>query len=177
MSLDLASRLLQHAQVQALSDPTPLTFAEEQDLNLNTTYFHRICQVRASFNAIRSFLLLSGVTITDPLQMSAYAISHFKAVLGPDTLPARWASPMEWFHALTPFRCTQEQALPILLMPTADEITKLMFCLNPNKAPGPDGLTSGFFNASWSLLGNECIVSIQRFFNSGFHQGRYSQGV
>ncbi|KAJ4906795.1 Uncharacterized protein Rs2_10453 [Raphanus sativus] len=188
-------RLLQLAQVQALADPTPLTFAEEQDLNLKwqflrqieecfflqksrinwlregdlkTTYFHRVCQVRASFNAIRSFLLLSGVTITDPLQMSAHAISHFQAVLGPAQLPLLWYTPTEWFCSLTPFRCSQQQTNSFLLMPSADEITKLMFSLNPNKAPGPDGLTSKFFTASWSLLGSECINSLQEFFNSGF---------
>ncbi|XP_056857638.1 uncharacterized protein LOC130506964, partial [Raphanus sativus] len=188
-------RLLQLVQVHALTDPTPETFAAKRDQNMqwqflrqieecyfmqksritwlregdfNTTYFHRVCQVRASFNAIRSFLLSSGVVITDPLAMSAHAISHFQAVLGPVTLQVLWYSPTAWFHSLTAITCTQQQRSSILLMPTAEEITKLMFSLNPNKAPGPDGLTSGFFKASWSLLGEECIASIQTFFNSGF---------
>ncbi|XP_056841874.1 uncharacterized protein LOC130495007 [Raphanus sativus] len=182
-------------EVQALNDPTPETFAAERDQNLqwqflrqieecyfmqksritwlregdfNTTYFHRVCQVRASFNAIRSFLLASGVVITDPLAMSAHAISHFQAVLGPETLQTLWFSPSAWFHSLTSITCTHQQRSSILLMPTVEEITKLMFSLNPNKAPGPDGLTSGFFKASWSLLGVECVTSIQTFFNSGF---------
>ena len=173
-------RLLQHAQVHALTDPTPQTFAEEHELNLkwqflrqieecffqqksritwlregdlNTTYFHRVCQMRASFNAIRSFLLLSGVTITDPLEMSAHAISHFKAVLGPDLLSVIWYSSSNWFQSLTPFTCSQQKTNSILLMPTNAEITKLIFSLNPNKAPGPDGLTYGFLKASWTLLG------------------------
>lgn len=190
-----AYRLLQLVQVQALSDPTPENFAEEHDLNLkwqflrqieecffqqksritwlregdlNTTFFHRVCQMRASFNAIRSFLLLSGVLITDPLEMSAHAIAHFKGVLGPDSLPSLWYTPADWFRSLTPVRCSQQQINSILLMPTNEEITKLMFSLNPNKAPGPDGLTSGFFKASWSLLGAECVNSIQDFFDSGF---------
>lgn len=190
-----AHRLLQLVQVHALEDPTTTTFAVEHELNekwqflrlieecyfqqksritwlregdLNTTYFHRVCQVRASLNAIRSFLLASGATITDPLEMSFHAISHFKAVLGPDFLPPLWSSPSEWFHSLTPFRCSLQHQASILLIPAVEEITKLMFSLNPNKAPGPDGLTSGFFKASWSVLGLECITSIQQFFNSGF---------
>lgn len=99
--------LLQLVQVQALMDPTPETFAEEQQLNqkcqflrkieefyfkqksrmnwllegdLNTTYFHQVCQARASFNAICSFLLLTGAIIADPLEMSAHAVAHFKTV-------------------------------------------------------------------------------------------------
>ncbi|KAF3567732.1 hypothetical protein DY000_02018584 [Brassica cretica] len=103
-------RLLEIVQVQALHTPTTQLFQEERDLNerwlflrqieecfflqksrinwlregdLNTTYFHRICQVRASYNAIRSFLTASGILITDPLQMSQLAIAHFQEVLGP----------------------------------------------------------------------------------------------
>ena len=187
--------LLQHAQVQALTDPTTQTFAEEHALNLkwqflrqieecffqqksritwlregdlNTAYFHRVCQARDSYNAVRSFLLQSGIIITDPLEMSAHAVSHFKAVLGPDCLPVYTYSTREWFQTLTPYTCNQQQQGLILMMPMGEEITKLMFSLNPNKASGPDGLTSGFFKASWSLLGNECINSIQEFFNFGF---------
>ncbi|XP_013658463.1 uncharacterized protein LOC106363233 [Brassica napus] len=164
-------RLLQLVQVHALTDPTPQTFAEEHELNLkwqflrkieecffqqksrimwlregdlNTTYFHRVCQVRANFNAIHSFLLLFGAIITDPLEMSAHAISHFKAVLGPDHLPLVCCTPSDWFRSLTPFRCSHQQRNIIFLMPTNEEITKLMFSLNPNKAPGPDGLNARF---------------------------------
>lgn len=43
-----------------------------------------------------------------------------------------------------------------------------MFSLNPSKAPGPDGLSSAFYKATWSLLGLECVTAIQDFFNSGF---------
>lgn len=184
--------LLQLVQVQALTDPTPETFAEEQQVNqkwqflrqieecyfkqksrinwllegdLNTTYFHMVCQARASFNAIRSFLLQTGVIITDPLQMSAHAVAHFKEVLGPDRLPQLSSTALDWFHSLTPFSCTQQQIDMIFLMPTHEDITKLMFSLNPNKAPGPDGLSSAFFKASWSIVGTECIYSIQEFFN------------
>lgn len=75
--------LLQCVQVQVLQSPSPQLFQDEKELHLkwlflreieesyfrqksrinwlkegdfNTTYFHRICQVRASYNAIRSFL-------------------------------------------------------------------------------------------------------------------------
>ena len=102
--------LLQTAQVQALQNPTPQLFQEERDLHdrwiflrqieecffrqksrinwlaegdLNTTYFHRMCQVRASYNAIRLFITDAGILITDPIEMSQLAIMHFQSVLGP----------------------------------------------------------------------------------------------
>lgn len=44
----------------------------------------------------------------------------------------------------------------------------MFFKLNPNKASGPDGLASGFFRASWDIIGQEVIVSITNFFSSSF---------
>lgn len=116
-----------------------------------------MCLTRASFNAVRSFLLQSGVLLTDPLQMSTHAVEHFKSVLGPD-----------WFQGLTPFQCSLSQKGRIMIMPTTTEITNLMFSLNPNKAPGPDGLISAFFKGAWSVVGTEVINAITTFFNSRF---------
>lgn len=188
--------LLQLVQVRALEDPTTETFAEEQALNLkwqflrqieecfflqksrinwlkegdlNTTFLHRVWLTRASFNAIRSFLLIFDALLTDPLEMSDHAVAHFKAVLGPDgPLPLLLYTPSDWFQSLTQFRCSLQQQQRMLLMPTTEEITKLMFSLNPNKAPGPDGLTSAFFKGAWSVIGVEVVTSIIIFFNSGF---------
>lgn len=53
-------------------------------------------------------------------------------------------------------------------MPSADEITRVIHRLNPNKAPGPDGLTSGFYKAAWTIVGNEVVHSIQNFFLTSF---------
>ena len=54
------------------------------------------------------------------------------------------------------------------MIPTADEIKSVIFKLNPNKAPGPDGLTSGFFKAAWDTVGEEVVNSITQFFLTGF---------
>lgn len=40
-----------------------------------------------------------------------------------------------------------------------------MFRLNPNKNPRPDGLTSGFYKSAWSIMGNEVVLAISRFFS------------
>ncbi|KAG5415797.1 hypothetical protein IGI04_003364, partial [Brassica rapa subsp. trilocularis] len=93
-------------RVRCLTDPSPDLFQAERELHqkwsllreieeayfrqksrinwlregdLNTAYFHRICQVRASYNAVRAFLLDTGEWITDPIEMSAHAISHFQS--------------------------------------------------------------------------------------------------
>lgn len=175
--------LLQHVQVQALQDPTPESFQAERDLHqrwlflreieesyfrqksrinwlaegdFNTTYFHRICQTRESYNAIRAFLSASGVWITDPIMMSLHAVAHFASVLGPRFYtPPQLCSAHAWFSDMSLFHVSQNQAQQMIALPTPEEIKRLFFKLNPNKAPGPDELTSGFFKASWDILGSE----------------------
>lgn len=155
--------LLQIAQVRALEDPSPQSFLEEkllhdkwnflrlleesyfrqksrinwlQEGDLNTTYFHRVCQAIACFNAIRSFLLASGDVITDPIEMSVPAVGHFKSVLGPDFLPRpSLVSPPEWFRAICNFRFSLQQKTYMLKLPSSEEINKPFFKLNSNKAP------------------------------------------
>lgn len=122
-----------------------------------------------SYNSIRSFQLPSGEFITDPIAMGYIAVNHFKAILGPAELtPPPVHSTPDWFHACIGFCCPENLIPSLVSIPTAEEITKMIFRLNTNKAPGPDGLTSGFFKASWSLLGDEVAQSIIHFFHTSF---------
>lgn len=44
----------------------------------------------------------------------------------------------------------------------------MLFRLNPNKVPGPNGLTYAFYKASWDILGPEVELAVQDFFRSYF---------
>ncbi|KAL1199402.1 hypothetical protein V5N11_007692 [Cardamine amara subsp. amara] len=106
----LTNQLLQSVQVQALQTPSLILFQKERDLHKKwlflrtieeaflrqksrinwlkegdqtTTFFYRMCQVRMSYNGIRSFTLPSGLVISDPLDMSLLAVAHFKGILAP----------------------------------------------------------------------------------------------
>ena len=56
----------------------------------------------------------------------------------------------------------------MLIIPSDVEIQKQFFKMNQNKAPRPDGLTSGFFKASWEVIGHEVVDSIEHFFATAF---------
>lgn len=131
--------------------------------------FFRVVQARLNYNAIRSFILPSGVVISDPLQMTTHAIQHFQSILGPLLLPpVPLLSTSSWFQSLSLFFCSPPEAQLMLSLPTPEEITKVLLRLNPNKAPGPDGLTSGFYKAAWDIVGSEVISSISQLFTSSY---------
>ena len=52
-------------------------------------------------------------------------------------------------------------------LPTAAEIKEALFDINPNKTPGPDGFSAGFFQHYWDLVGGELIKCIKDFFLHG----------
>lgn len=191
-----ANRLLLDVQVLALNTPSTHLFEMEKQAlqtwnflrgieesyfrqrsrvnwlkegDQNTTFFFRMVQARMNFNFIRSFLLPLGVIISDPILMSVHAVTHFQQILGPSPAHVLGVlSTTQWFHSLTDFACPSELAAQMTALPTADEIRSVMFKLNQNKAPGPDGLTSGFYKASWNILGGEVTESIRHFFISSF---------
>lgn len=126
---------------ELFSEKSRVNWLKEGDLN--TAYIFRVFQTRLSYNYIRSFQLLLGVFIDDPLVMSLHAVQHFQSILGPLNLaPPPIISTSEWFSSLTGYICTMDLAAAMTLIPYAEEITRTMFKLNPNKAPSLDGLTA-----------------------------------
>ncbi|KAL4304475.1 hypothetical protein GQ457_10G002790 [Hibiscus cannabinus] len=49
---------------------------------------------------------------------------------------------------------------------TLKEIKDVIFAMNGNKAPGSDGYSARFFQASWSIVGEEFLRAVQFFFSN-----------
>lgn len=114
-------------------------------------------------------MLSSGVLLTDPYMMSFHAISHFQNLLGPDILPVLgYHSPPVWIAQITGFCPSDSHGSQMTVIPSPEEIQKVLFKLNPNKSSGHDGFTSAFYKASWSFLGVEVLTAITHFFQQSF---------
>ncbi|KAK4388164.1 hypothetical protein Sango_2423000 [Sesamum angolense] len=55
----------------------------------------------------------------------------------------------------------------MLQLVSRDEIKATFFDIAEDKAPGPDGYSSGFFKAVWPIVGEEMIKAIMEFFHFG----------
>ena len=69
---------------------------------------------------------------------------------------------------IIPFRCSEGERSQLIIPVTSEEIKEVMFKMPSNKSQGPDGFTSEFFKASWSIIGNDFTVAVQSFFMKGF---------
>ncbi|KAK4382248.1 hypothetical protein Sango_2890200 [Sesamum angolense] len=50
---------------------------------------------------------------------------------------------------------------------TREEIKDAFFDIAEDKAPGPDGYSSGFYKAAWPVIGEEVVKAILEFFTTG----------
>jgi hypothetical protein len=50
---------------------------------------------------------------------------------------------------------------------TVEEVKKAIFMMGLNKAPGLDGLTAGFYQAHWDLVGPSVTTAVLDFLNGG----------
>lgn len=39
--------------------------------------------------------------------------------------------------------------------------------MNPDKAPGPDGMTPGLYQQYWKIVGKDIVKLVRNFFSSG----------
>ncbi|KAK4384368.1 hypothetical protein Sango_3068900 [Sesamum angolense] len=65
-------------------------------------------------------------------------------------------------HVVTPDECME-----LVQSVTREEIKDAFFDIAEDKAPGPDGYSSGFYKAAWPVIGEEVVKAILEFFTTG----------
>uniref|UniRef100_A0A803PJ47 Reverse transcriptase domain-containing protein n=1 Tax=Cannabis sativa TaxID=3483 RepID=A0A803PJ47_CANSA len=67
---------------------------------------------------------------------------------------------------------SSEDELVILIMlhlnpVSTEEVKATLFDMNPDKSPGPDGMTPAFYQKSWAIVVADVVANVQNFFASG----------
>ena len=133
----------------------------------NNSYFQKAAQVRKMQNSIRELHGPTGEVLKTSEEIKVEAERFFKEFL--NTLPSDFESmTVEDLRVLIPFRCLDSDQAMLTQSVTGEEIQKVLFAMPSNKAPGPDGYTSEFFKATWSIVGSDFIAAVQSFFTKGF---------
>lgn len=60
-----------------------------------------------------------------------------------------------------------EENSNLIAIPTPAEVKAVVFSINPDKAPGPDGFSSSFFQSNWTTIGEKVADEIAQIFIAG----------
>ena len=133
----------------------------------NNKAFHNAAKVREVRNGIREIKCPNGRVVSSQDEIKTEAERFFKEFLTTEPSDIR-SKTVEELQEILPFRCSNEERSLLTKPVTEDEIREVIFHMPSNKSPGPDGFTTEFFKASWSVIAKDFTVAVQSFFSKGF---------
>lgn len=126
----------------------------------NSKYFHASMKNRRALNHIRSLKNSEGheVEWNNGLEdvITGYFSNMFKA------------SNIEWSEVV---QCIDSKVSAaqnaMLLRPVSEmKVKKVLFHMHPDKSPGPDGMTPGFYQKFWKILSAYVVSVVKKFFET-----------
>ncbi|KAL2246347.1 UNVERIFIED_CONTAM: hypothetical protein Sindi_2902900 [Sesamum indicum] len=107
----------------------------------------------------------NGTIHTEPEDIINEFVRYYQNLLGGNrrqiTLDIGFLRP--WArHVLS-----NEEAGHLISAFTPDDVKQAVFDIAEDKAPGPDGYSSGFFKAAWPVVGQEVTKAVLEFFSTG----------
>lgn len=124
-------------------------------------YFHASASARKKNNQIKCLQNNNGDRLDWSNGLDRLIVSYFKQIFT--------ATNNQWDEILNNVQRTiSDQLNTDLLKPILEEEVRLaLFQMNPDKAPGPDGMTPGFFQKYWNIVGADLITIVRNFFETG----------
>lgn len=87
--------------------------------------------------------------------------SHFSSVTCTTHPPRN----QQILDLITPCITDQDNA-QLLAIPSMEEVKEVIFMMKPWAAPGSDGFQAGFYQETWSIVGDNLVSMVQHFFKS-----------
>lgn len=125
----------------------------------NTSFFHKHVEPRKQFKNV-SEIRSQDAVVKDFEGIKRAAFSFFKDLYSaPDDQPI---DPQAYLYNLIPF-CVQDPVNNMLTAPISmDELKKALDCMEPDKAPGPDGFTARFLQSCWSTINKDLLRMVRK---------------
>ncbi|GMY35564.1 hypothetical protein FCV25MIE_30806 [Fagus crenata] len=127
----------------------------------NTRYFHQKAKQRKGKNMVKGLLDSNGVWCEEETRVSAMVVQYFE-----DIFSASTGLEVENTVRCIPSVVTPDMNRQLLSQFTAVEVQQATFQMHPSKAPGPDGMSSFFFQKYWHIVGQDVVMAVLSVLNS-----------
>lgn len=136
----------------------------------NSAYFHAATRTRRAINNISVIEDDSGNEFHDEDQIAQTISTYYQSIFtaGP-------RSSNQVVEEALDQKVTLAMNLQLTATPTFLEIKEAVFSIHPDKAPGPDGFSAGFYQSFWDIIGQDVCMDIRRFFESSFLSQRLNE--
>ena len=131
----------------------------------NTTFYHKSVIAHQARNAIKYLVGDDNQRVDQKDDIMNLAVSYFKELLGQENAEVQPFSVAE-LKIILPYRFPSNRVDEFVSIPSAEEISFVIFGMPKSKAPGPDGFPIEFFWEAWSVVGTDTIAAVQEFFSS-----------
>ncbi|CAA7014604.1 unnamed protein product [Microthlaspi erraticum] len=136
-----------------------VTWLKEGDRN--TKFFHATTKERRARNHVTKLKRIDGSWAETDDSIEKVATEYFQTLFT-SSQPSDFSEALRYVKAqVTP---NINQALT--QFPSNEEIRQAIKEINPEKAPGPDGMTSLFFQSFWEVTAQDIISMVKDFFTS-----------
>jgi exonuclease III len=129
----------------------------------NTKYFHRLAKIKSSTKAITS-LQDGELVLTEQNQISEHIVNYYKNLFCSNLV---LQDPL-LAEEVIPHLVTDDINALLTIFPSNDEVKAVVFSLNRDSAPGPDGFGAFFFQYYWDIVHKDVINAILEFFTSSW---------
>ena len=129
----------------------------------NTSFFHRVTKIKNKTKVISSIRNEEEI-ITDPQRITNHVVNYYKNLFS--------------YNFVLQDSLLVEEVIPTLIdnqtnrlltmISSTDEIKGVVFGLNSEGAPNPDGFGACFFHTYWEIVKEDVTIVVLQFFNTGW---------
>lgn len=141
----------------------------------NTRFYHLAAKIFHGKTKILSLLTEEGETLTNQSDLDSYCYGTYKSwFTAADTsfYPGGLSLPRYLDQCIS-----QQENTSLNEIPTNNEIRRVVFSINPNKAPGPDSFNAKFYQTFWPTLKPDLIRMVSDFFTKATIDTRLNETI
>lgn len=127
----------------------------------NSKYFHNATKARRKVNSINYLYNKDGHAVDWNSGLKDVMVDYFTELF--TATSTEWEVVVQCVQS----RITDEQNQMLNAQVVDSEVKAALFCMHPDKSPGPDGMSPGFYQKFWKIVGGDVVNLVQQFFLTG----------
>ncbi|XP_019432511.1 PREDICTED: uncharacterized protein LOC109339510 [Lupinus angustifolius] len=124
----------------------------------NTAYFHKMAKIKHVTKAM-SLIKSGDVLLTDHDVIASHVLDYYTNIFA----SPNFVTPNNLIQEVIPSLVNEADNLMISSIPTDVEIKSVVFDMNEDSAPGPDGYRGSFYTNFWDIISMDGAERIEDF--------------